>query len=75
LQSDEELKGVLGKIKGLLNEPKNREKGATVFNEFVTCVDAKRLIGLQDHLLSALRLICNEKYLKSGIVQTALGKL
>jgi hypothetical protein len=62
---------VLSLINGLLNDPKTREKGGTLFNELVLSVDPSRLVGFQETIISTLHLVC--KNLGSHIAQIALG--
>jgi len=66
------LKSAISMINTLLNDPKNREKGVTIFNELILSVNTSRLVGFQDALVSSLHLIC--KNMGSHLAQNALGK-
>lgn len=56
----------------MLNDPKSKPKGLTLFNDFVTQINPSRLIGFQDAVISSLHLVV--KGLDSSLASRALGK-
>ena len=62
-------------MKGLLNEPKTREKGVFLFSQFLQSGHMADLSSIQDALLSTFRLVINGDLASSTLRQALIAFL